>query len=118
MRAITMDTEIEEIGAGHRRARQDCDLAESEIGRGGQADALAARTLALDDTDHTGAAETAMDFDAPALQLVSDDAGGADLLEPDLRMGVEVAADGGEFVGIAVDAVNGGHVSCPVSVMG
>jgi hypothetical protein len=29
---------------------------------------------------------------------------------------MEVAADGGEFVGIAVDAVDGGHVSCPVSV--
>lgn len=57
-----------------------------------------------------------MHLDAPALQLVGDDAGGADLLEADLGVGVDVAADGGEFVGVAVDAVNGGHVSCPVGV--
>ena len=59
-----------------------------------------------------------MHLDAPALQLVGDDAGGAHFLEADLGMGVEVAPDSSEFVGIAVDAVDRGHVSCPVSVMG
>ncbi len=44
-----------------------------------------------------------MHFDAPLRQLVGHDAGGADLLEADLGMRVQVAADRGEFVGIAVD---------------
>jgi hypothetical protein len=85
---------------------------------GTKPDALAARTVALDHADHAGAAETAVHLDAPALQLVGDDAGGAHFLEADLGMGVEVAPDSSEFVGIAVDAVDRGHVSCPVSVMG
>src|SRR3954451_6508298 len=55
-----------------------------------------------------------MHLDAPALQLLGDDAGGADLFETDFGMGVDVAANGSEFVGIAVDAVNGGHVSYPI----
>ncbi len=52
-----------------------------------------------------------MHLDAPALQLVGDDAGGAHFLEADLGMGVEVAADGGKLVGISVDAIDRGHVS-------
>jgi hypothetical protein len=51
-----------------------------------------------------------MHLDAPALQFVGDDAGGAHLLEADLGMGMKIPADRGEFVGKAVDAVNGGHV--------
>jgi hypothetical protein len=31
-------------------------------------------------------------------------------------MGMQVAPDGGEFVGVAVDAVDGGHLSFSVSV--
>jgi len=52
-----------------------------------------------------------MHLDAPALELVSHDAGGPHLLKPDLGMGVQVAPDRGEFVGVAFNAVNQGHVS-------
>ena len=50
-----------------------------------------------------------MHLDAPARQFLGDDAGGADFLEADFRMGVEVAADRGEFVGETFDAVECGH---------
>ena len=50
-----------------------------------------------------------MHLDAPLRQLVGDDPGGADFLEADFGMGVQIAADRGEFVGIAVDAVDVGH---------
>ena len=197
MGAIAVDRDVEEIGAGHRRSRQDRDLAVVQVRRivqsvdlvageffeqpvldhgagaaeaffgrledemhgaveiaglgeiargaeqhggvavmaaaveaagngrapfqvgvlfhrqrvhvGAQPDALAAVALALEHADHAGAAEAAMHLDAPSLQLVGDDAGGAHLLEADLRMRVQVAADRGEFVGKAVDAVDGGH---------
>ncbi len=36
-------------------------------------------------------------------------------LETDLGMGMQIAPDGGEFFGIAVDAVDGGHVCYPVT---
>jgi hypothetical protein len=48
-------------------------------------------------------------LDSPALELVGDDAGGADFLKPDLGMGVQVAADRREFVGKSVDAVDCRH---------
>jgi len=51
-----------------------------------------------------------MHLDTPTPQLLGDDAGGADFLEPDLGMSVEVAANGGEFVGVAVDAIDCGHL--------
>ena len=56
-----------------------------------------------------------MHLDAPSLQLLRDDAGGAHFLEADLGMGMQIASDGGEFFGIAVDAVDGGHVCYPVT---
>ena len=68
---------------------------------------FAAVALALEHADHAGAAEPAMHLDAPLLQLVGDDARGAHLLEADLGMRVQIAADRGEFVGIAVDAFDG-----------
>jgi len=51
-----------------------------------------------------------MHLDTPSLQLVGNDTGGADFLEADLGMCVQVAPDGGEFVGVAVDAVDSGNV--------
>src|SRR5471030_1094251 len=56
-----------------------------------------------------------MHLDAPLRQLVGDDAGSADFLEADLGMRVQIPADRGEFVGIAVDAVDVGHVVYPVA---
>src|SRR5580704_17529956 len=56
-----------------------------------------------------------MDLDAPLRQLVGNDAGGADLLEADLGMGVQIAADRGEFVGKAFDTVDIGHVCYPIA---
>ena len=52
-----------------------------------------------------------MRFDAPALQLLGDDAGSAHFLEADFRVGVEIVADGGEFVGIGFDGGKRGHGS-------
>ncbi len=56
-----------------------------------------------------------MHLDAPLCELFRDDAGGADLLEPDLGMRMEIPADRGEFVGIAFDTFNTGHVCYPVA---
>src|SRR6516164_2361192 len=51
-----------------------------------------------------------MHLDAPLCELFSDDAGSAHLLKADLWMGMKVAADCGELVGKALDAVDGRHV--------
>src|SRR5665213_2725024 len=56
-----------------------------------------------------------MHLDAPALQLVGDDAGGADFLEADLGMRVQIPADRGEFVGKAFDTFDTGHVCYPMA---
>ncbi len=200
MRAIAVDGDVEEVGAGHRRARQDRDLAVVEVGRvvqavelvagelleqalldhgagaaeaffgrledemhgaveipglgeiargaeqhggvavmaaaveaagngrapfqigvflhrqrvhvGAQADALGPAAVALEHADHAGAAQAAMHLDAPLRQLLGDDAGGADFLKADFGMRMQVAADRSEFVGIALDAVDVGHVCC------
>ncbi len=56
--------------------------------------------------DDTGLADTAMNFDAPGRQLVADDAGGPDLLEPDLRMRMNVLTDRNEFRDIARDTLD------------
>ena len=52
-----------------------------------------------------------MHLDAPLRQLVGDDPGGADFLEADLGMGVQIPADRGEFVGKGFDAFDVGHFS-------
>ena len=59
-----------------------------------------------------------MHLDAPLRQFVGDDAGGADFLEADLGMGVQIPADRGEFVGKAFDAVDIGHVCYPMAEEG
>src|SRR6267378_3588987 len=82
---------------------------------GAQANALAAAAFALEHADHAGAAEAAMYLDAPLGQLVGHDAGGPDFLEADFGMGVQIPADRGEFLGIAFDAVDVGHVCYPVA---
>ncbi len=47
-----------------------------------------------------------MNLDAPLRELFGDDPRGADLLESDLGMGVQIPSNGGEFVGKAFDAVD------------
>jgi hypothetical protein len=51
-----------------------------------------------------------MHLAAEGLEEVGDDAGGAHLLEAELRMGVQVAAQGRQLVGIGLDAVDRAHV--------
>src|SRR6202034_2202742 len=58
---------------------------------------------------HVGAQPDAFAAMAFALEY-ADDAGGANLLETDFGMGVQVAPDGGKFVGETLDAGNRGHV--------
>ena len=82
---------------------------------GAQPNTFAARAVALEHADHAGAAEAAMHLDAPLRQLVGDDAGGSHFLEADFRMRVKIAADRGEFVGKAFDAVDIGHVCYPMA---
>ena len=59
MRAVAVDGDVEEIGAGHRRARQDRDLAVVQVGRVVQAvDLVAGKFLEQPVLDHgAGAAE-------------------------------------------------------------
>jgi hypothetical protein len=47
--------------------------------------------------DHTGNADTAVDLDAPFLQLARHQIGGPMFVHADLGMGVDVAPNGGEF---------------------
>src|SRR5450432_122535 len=82
---------------------------------GTQTDPLAARALAPEYADHAGAAEAAMHLDAPLRQLVGDDPRGADFLETDLGMRMQIPADRGEFVGKTFDAVDVGHVCYPMA---
>ena len=53
--------------------------------------------------DHAGAADAAMHLDAPFLQLPRNQLGGAVLLQPEFRVGVDVAADRGQFRVVAAD---------------
>ena len=82
---------------------------------GAQPDPLAAGALALEHADHAGDAEPAMHLDAPLRELFRDDARGAHLLEADLGVRVQIPADRGEFVGIAFDTFDTGHVCYPVA---
>jgi len=56
-----------------------------------------------------------MHLDAPLRQLFGNDAGGADFLEADLGMRVQIPADRGEFVGKGFDAVDVGHLIYPMA---
>ena len=60
-------------------------------------------------TDHAGLADAARHLAAPALQLLGDDVAGALLLETQLGMHVDVAADRGQFVVIGGNLVENAH---------
>ena len=59
--------------------------------------------------DHAGLADAAMHLDAPLGELGRDDLGRAVLLQPDLRVGMQVAADGGQLIVEAADRLDGRH---------
>jgi hypothetical protein len=81
---------------------------------GAQSDASGARALAFEHADHAGTAEPAVYLDAPLREFLGDNSRGPHLLESDLGMGVQVPADGGEFVGKGVDARDIGHLDFPM----
>ena len=102
---------VETIGDGRSPRQIGLLLHRQRVHVGSQADAARAAATALEHADDPGSADAAMDLDAPLRQFVGDDAGGAAFLEAYFRMGVEVAADGGQFVGESVDAGDCRHES-------
>ncbi|MFB0490379.1 hypothetical protein ABIE45_002965 [Methylobacterium sp. OAE515] len=78
---------------------------------GAQADALPVVGTALEQAHHPGAADAAMHLAAEFLEEIGHDAGGAHLLKAELRMGVQIAAQGSQLVGIGLDVVDRAHVS-------
>jgi hypothetical protein len=74
------------------------------------------RTLAVaaaQHADHPGDTDAAMHLDPPFLQLARDDFGRAVFLQPQLRMGVNVLTDRGQFSVVAADVVERAHASIP-----
>src|SRR5437016_7746133 len=110
-----MAAAVEAAGNGRAPFQVGVLFHRTRVHVGAQADALAAIALAHEHADQAGAAEAAMHLHAPSFQLLRDDAGSAHFLEADLGMGRQIASDGGEFFGIAVDAVDGGHVCYSVT---
>ena len=89
---------LEVVGLVHRQA----------VHVGAQADRL--HRVALAQGSHqAGLAEAARHFEAPLLELGGDDVGGAVLLVSKLRMGVDVAADGGDLTVDFKTARHNGH---------
>ena len=56
--------------------------------------------------NHAGRADAAMHLDTPLLQLARDEVGGAMLLQPKFRIGMDVLAYRGEFAVIAANLVD------------
>src|SRR5216684_1368490 len=110
-----MAAAMEAAGNGRAPSQVGVFFHRQRVHVGAQSDAFAPAALALEYADHAGTAEAAMHLDAPLRQLVGDDPGSSHFLEADLGMRVQIAADRGEFIGIAVDAVDVGHVSYPVA---
>ena len=71
---------------------------------GAQSDALAACALA-DHTDHAGDPDLAMHFNAPAFEFLRHNLCGADLLQTQFGMDMEITPDRGHFVLIGFDNV-------------
>jgi hypothetical protein len=64
----------------------------------------------MNDADHPGGAHAAVQFDAPAAELLRHHFGGTQLLETQLRVGMNVAPDAGNGSGLGEDGVNEFHV--------
>ena len=80
---------------------------------GAQADAAVIAAAALQHADDARLADAAMDLDAPAGQEPRDEVGRAHLLHAELGVGMQVAADGDELVGVSGHAVEDRHAGCP-----
>jgi hypothetical protein len=100
---------VEAAGDGRTPFQVGIFFHRQRIHVGAQADAPGAAAFALEHADDAGASKSAMNLDAPLRELIGDDAGGADFLEADFGMGMQVAADRGEFVGEGIDTVDRGH---------
>ena len=71
------------------------------------------RTLPIPVSQHpddTGLADAAMHLDSPLLQLLRDKLGGAVLLQPQFRMGMDIAANGGQLILIEAGPIEHGWV--------
>ena len=77
---------------------------------GAQADGPAGVAV-LDDADHAGLAQAAVDRDAPVGQRLGDDIGGALFLKAQFRVGMDVASDGGDAGGIGQDGFDELHAN-------
>jgi hypothetical protein len=76
---------------------------------GAKSDPPRALAASFEESDDAGLARPLMDLDAPGAELLGHESTGADLLEADLRMGMEMAADRREVGGKAVDQIEGRH---------
>ena len=75
-----------------------------------QADRAVAAPVAQH-ADHAGPADVAMDLDPPLRQLGGDDVGGAERVEGEFRMRVEIVAQRGQLLGAVVpDGVDDGSI--------
>ena len=74
---------------------------------------LRTAALALEYADDAGAAQPAMHFDAPLRQFLGNDAGRSLLLETDLGVRVQIAADRGQFIGEAFNSRYRRHSASP-----
>ena len=77
---------------------------------GAQAHGAAGRAV-LHDTHHPRGAQAAMDGDAPLRQRLGDHIGRAHFLEAQLRVGVDVASDGGDGGRVGQDGFDELHGS-------
>ena len=75
---------------------------------GAQPDGAAGRAR-LDATHHAGGTQAAVDGNAPVGQLLRNDVGGAQLLETQFRVGVDITAQGGDGVALPSDGINQFH---------
>ena len=66
--------------------------------------------------DHACGTDAAMHLDAPFLQLTRDEIGGAMLLQPELRIGMNILTDRGEFAVVAADVIDRGSHAVLLSV--
>ena len=73
----------------------------------------AAWLRAFQRADEAGLAKTAGDLNTPALQLVRHQLRGADLLERQFRVGVDILAPFGHFVLHGGDGIDDGHGGLP-----
>ena len=108
-----MAAAMEAVGNGRAPRKIGVLLHRQGIHIGAKADAAAIALSAIHHADDAGPADAAMHLDAPTLQLLGDEIGGTLLLEADFRMRMNIAPNGGQLVGEAVDEIDSGHGGFP-----